>query len=408
MDTTTSLKKKIDDLLKKPPADVSIIALVDLIALHSYAARASDIHIDPADGKVMVRERIDGILHDAITAPKELQAEIVSRIKVLSGLKTDVHQVPQDGRFKVQVEGQPPVDIRVSIAPTYYGENVVMRILADSAKTVELKDLGFSPEQHEIVQAALKKPYGMILTNGPTGSGKTTSLYTMIKQLNSRDISIVTIEDPIEYSISGITQMPVNVTAGFTFASGLRSILRQDPNIVMVGEIRDSETANISVQAALTGHLVLSTLHTNDAATTFPRLIDMGAPPFLIASTLNVAIAQRLIRIVCPNCRVQRTLGIGELKSLSSLAKNLLIDKVYSPGPGCDLCDHKSYKGRIGIYEVLEVNEDIRQLIVGHADAAQIKQQALKNGMRTMIEDGLLKAKAGVTTIEEILRIVYE
>ncbi|MEK7513121.1 MAG: GspE/PulE family protein [Patescibacteria group bacterium] len=408
METLATLKKKIDDQLKKPPGDVSVIALVDLIGVHAYVARSSDIHIDPHADRVVVRERVDGILHDAIVVPKELQSEVVSRIKVLSGLKTDIHQAPQDGRFKVKIEGMPDVDIRVSIAPTYYGENVVMRILADSAKNVEFASLGFSDEHQKILEKSIRKPYGMILTNGPTGSGKTTTLYTIIKKLNIRDVSIVTIEDPIEYSISGITQMPVNASAGFTFASGLRSILRQDPNIIMVGEIRDSETANIAVNAALTGHLVLSTLHTNDAATTFPRLTDMGTPPFLIASTLNVAIAQRLVRTVCPNCRKQRTLNIAELKSLSPLAKSLLVDKVYTVGPGCETCDGKSYKGRLGLYEVLEINDDIRSLIVGRASATQIKQEAVKHGMKTMIEDGLMKAKEGKTTIEEVLRIIYE
>jgi type II secretory ATPase GspE/PulE/Tfp pilus assembly ATPase PilB-like protein len=408
METVATLKKKIDDTLKKPAGDVSIIAFVELIAQHAYASRASDIHIDPADDKVVVRERVDGMLHEAISFPKQLQSEVVSRIKVLSGLKTDIHQIPQDGRFKVKIEGRGDVDVRVSMAPTYYGENVVMRILADSAKTVEFTELGFTPAHQTVIEKSIQKPYGMVLTNGPTGSGKTTTLYTMVKKLNAPEVSIVTIEEPIEYSVPGVTQMPVNNTAGFTFASGLRSILRQDPNIIMVGEIRDSETASIAINAALTGHLVFSTLHTNDAATTFPRLTDMGAPPFLLASTLNVAIAQRLVRIVCPNCRKQRTLGIAELKSISGLAKNLLIDKVWSPGPGCETCEGKSYKGRIGIYEVLEVNDEIRELIVSHADASQIKQQAIKNGMKTMIEDGLLKARDGITTIEEVLRIVYE
>jgi type IV pilus assembly protein PilB len=248
----------------------------------------------------------------------------------------------------------------------------------------------------------------MILANGPTGSGKTTTLYTMVKKLNTRAISIITIEDPIEYSIPGITQIPVNVTAGLTFANGLRSILRQDPNIIMVGEIRDSETANIAINAALTGHLVLSTLHTNDAATTFPRLIDMGVPPFLVASTVNVAIAQRLVRMVCKVCRKERTLNVAEFKSLSSILKSIETDKFFTVGDGCDNCDGTGYKSRIGIHEVLEVNDDIRSLIVSRADASQIKQAAIKNGMKTMLEDGLDKARRGITTIEEVVRIIYE
>ncbi|MDO8469971.1 MAG: GspE/PulE family protein [bacterium] len=420
MENALELKTQIAEQVAKEHAEVSVIKLVDLIVRHAYAARASDIHIDPAETRVFVRERIDGILHDDVELPKGIHSEVITRIKVLSGLKTDIHHVPQDGRFRVHVPaetkgakdrpvvGESDIDIRVSIAPTYYGENCVMRILAASDKSVGLAQLGFNPLQLEQLDYAIKKPYGMLLTNGPTGSGKTTTLYTMIKLLNTRDASIVTIEDPIEYSIEGITQMPVNVSAGFTFASGLRSILRQDPNIIMVGEIRDDETASIAVNAALTGHLVLSTLHTNDAATTFPRLTDMGAPPFLLASTVNIVVAQRLVRVVCPSCRIKKKLNLAELKSIAPLAKSLLIDKVYTAGPGCEQCDQKSYKGRIGIYEVLDVNEEIRPLIVGRADAAQIRTVAVKHGMKTMIEDGLMKAQEGVTTIEEVLRIVYE
>jgi type II secretory ATPase GspE/PulE/Tfp pilus assembly ATPase PilB-like protein len=258
------------------------------------------------------------------------------------------------------------------------------------------------------VANAIKRPYGMVLANGPTGSGKTTTLYTMIKKLNTRESSVITIEDPIEYSIPGVTQIPVNIQAGLTFANGLRSILRQDPNIIMVGEIRDSETADIAVNAALTGHLMLSTLHTNDAATTFPRLIDMGVPPFLVASTVNVVSSQRLVRMVCKTCRRERTLSLAEMKSLAGLAKTMLIDKVYTAGKGCSECDNTGYKSRVGIHEVLEVDDSIRSLIVSHSDASQIKQQAVRNGMKTMIEDGLMKAQKGITTIEEVLRIIHE
>lgn len=402
------VKEALDKQLKLSPNQISIIELVDLIVEYAFISRASDIHIDPAEEKVLVRLRIDGILHDAFDFPKELQDEVITRIKVLSNLKTDIHHVPQDGRFKAKIKEVGDIDIRVSIAPTYYGENSVLRILAEAAQVFSLDDLGFTKEQLKLVEMALKKPYGMILANGPTGSGKTTTLYTMVKRLNTRETSIITIEDPIEYSIRGITQMQVNVQAGLTFANGLRSILRQDPNVIMVGEIRDAETANIAVNAALTGHLMLSTLHTNDAATTFPRLIDMGVPPFLVASTLNVVIAQRLVRMVCRSCRKLRTLNIAELKSLASIARELLVDKVYTAGPGCKECDGSGYKSRIGIHEVLEVNDDIRALIVGRADASQIKERAVKNGMKTMIEDGLLKAHAGITTIEEVIRIIHE
>ncbi|KKU93987.1 MAG: Type IV-A pilus assembly ATPase PilB [Candidatus Jorgensenbacteria bacterium GW2011_GWA1_48_13] len=413
MRTIKILKSAIEKQLAAPPTDVSIIELVDLFVEYAYSSRASDIHIEPADEKVAVRLRIDGILHDTLNFSKEFQDEVISRIKVLSGLKTDIHHIPQDGRFKAKIEGagekeMGEVDIRVSVAPTYYGENSVLRILAEAAQSFALEQLGFNKEQLVILEKAIRKPYGMILCNGPTGSGKTTTLYAFIKKLNTREISIITIEDPIEYSIEGITQMPVAVGAGLTFANGLRSILRQDPNVIMVGEIRDSETANIAVNAALTGHLMLSTLHTNDAATTFPRLIDMGVPPFLVASTLNVALAQRLVRIACPNCRKQRILSIAEIKSFGGIAEKMTSDKVYTVGPGCAECGGTGYKSRIGIHEVLEVDDEIRSLIVGRADATQIKQLAVKRGMAPMIEDGLEKARAGVTTIEEVLRIIYE
>jgi type IV pilus assembly protein PilB len=408
MRTIKALKSAIDKIVSQKPGDVSIIELVDLMVEYSFVARASDIHIEPAEDFVSIRARVDGVLQDAFKLNKELHSEVITRIKVLSGLKTDIHHAPQDGRYRAEIEGQKPIDIRISIAPTYYGENCVMRILAESMQTFSMEDLGFTPEQLELANKAIRKPYGMILANGPTGSGKSTTLYTMIKKLNTRDVSIITIEDPIEYSISGITQMPVNIQSGLTFALGLRSILRQDPNIVMVGEIRDSETANIAVNAALTGHLMLSTLHTNDAATTFPRLIDMGVVPFLVASTVNVAIAQRLVRVVCQTCRKERTLNIAELKSLGPIAKEMLSDKVFTVGKGCTDCNNTGYKSRIGIHEVLEIDDDIRALIVGRADANLIKQQAVKNGMKTMLEDGLAKAATGITTIEEILRIIHE
>lgn len=408
MRNISSLKSLIEKQLKAKPTEVSIIELVDLLVEYAYSSRASDIHIEPAEDGVFVRLRVDGILHDAFSFTRGLQEEVISRIKVLSGLKTDIHHVPQDGRFKAKIGEGDEIDIRVSIAPTYYGENSVLRILAESAQTFKLEDLGFSKEHLKILEKAIQRPYGMILCNGPTGSGKTTTLYTVIKRLNTREVSIITIEDPIEYSITGITQMPLNVTAGLTFANGLRSILRQDPNVIMVGEIRDSETANIAVNAALTGHLMLSTLHTNDAATTFPRLIDMGVPPFLVASTVNVVIGQRLVRVACPNCRKQRTLSIAELKSLGSIADKMSGDKVYTVGPGCKECGDSGYKNRIGIHEVMEVNDDIRSLIVGRADASIIRQTAVKGGMTTMVENGFEKARSGITTIEEVVRIIYE
>ena len=272
---------------------------------YAYSARASDLHIEPQNETVRIRFRIDGLLRDIfedVKIFKTLQQEIISRIKVISGLRTDEHLLPQDGRFKVKIKDVGDIDIRVSIMPTYYGENAIMRLLAET-QTFSLGNLGFSAEDLKKVHRSIRKPYGMILANGPTGSGKTTTLYTILKELNKPEVSIITIEDPIEYSLDGTTQIQVNTKSGLTFANGLRSILRQDPNIIMVGEIRDPETANIAVNAALTGHLVLSTLHTNDVATTFPRLIDMGVPPFLVASTLNVAMGQRLVRMICQACK---------------------------------------------------------------------------------------------------------
>ncbi len=264
-----TVKADIEKQLNGTPNEVSIIDLVDSLVEYGYRARASDIHIEPSSDKVIARFRIDGILHDAFGLVKDLQPEVITRIKVLSGLKTDIHHIPQDGRIRVKIKDEGEIDVRVSIAPTYYGENCVMRILAEASQIFGVEDLGFTPDQLEMMFQAIQKPYGMILANGPTGSGKTTTLYTLLKKLNTRDISIITIEDPIEYSLEGVTQIPVNVQAGLTFATGLRSILRQDPNVVMVGEIRDAETATIAVNAALTGHLMLSTIHTNDASTTF-------------------------------------------------------------------------------------------------------------------------------------------
>jgi len=403
-----AVKSDVEKQLSASPSEVSIIALVDLIVEYGYRARCSDIHVEPAGDRVMIRYRIDGILHDAFSIVKDLQPEVITRIKVLSGLKTDIHHIPQDGRIKVKIADAGEVDVRVSIAPTYFGENCVMRILAEANQIFKVEDLGFNPSQLEKIQDAIKKPYGMILANGPTGSGKTTTLYTILKKLNTREVSIITIEDPIEYSLEGITQIPVNVQAGLTFATGLRSILRQDPNVVMVGEIRDAETATIAVNAALTGHLMLSTIHTNDAATTFPRLIDMGIPPFLVASTVNVAIAQRLVRMVCKTCRVERDIDAADLKNLGEISKKVTYKKIFSAGKGCNDCDGIGYRSRMGIHEVLEIDDEIRSLITARADASQIKQAAVKSGMITMIEDGVQKAAEGLTTIEEIFRIIHE
>ena len=413
------LKTKVEDELQKG-SEISIINLINSLIEHAYDSRASDIHIDPEEKKVRVRLRIDGVLHDSFIFPEEIHSEIITRIKVLSGLRTDEHQAAQDGRFRLNFSAEGGsafggkndniVDVRVSIAPTFYGENTVLRLLAEKTEKFTLDTLGFNKKDKEKILKAIKKPYGMILSTGPTGSGKTTILYTLIKMLNVPEISIITIEDPIEYAIEGIDQIQVNPRTGLTFANGLKSILRQDPNIIMVGEIRDEETAGIAVNAALTGHLLFSTLHTNDAATTLPRLLDMKIEPFLIASTINIAIGQRLVRQICPDCKIKRPITLDEIKSLSEiLPKDILKNyEEFYQGTGCDKCDHSGYRGRIGIFEILEVNDDIRDAIVRKANSKEIKEMAVKNGMTTMIEDGLKKALTGITTIEEILRVINE
>ncbi len=382
--------------------------LVDGAIRYAYAAGASDIHIDPLETGVTVRFRIDGILHDVLLLPKRVHTLLVTRIKVLSELRTDEHQAAQDGRFRVIADGL-PIDIRVSIVPTFYGENVVMRLLVGRARAYELEDLGFSPSDLAKVEENYKKSYGMILATGPTGSGKTTSLYSVLQQLNTRAISIVTIEDPIEYAIAGITQIQVNPQTNLTFADGLRSIVRQDPNIIMVGEIRDEETAGIAVNAAMTGHLLLSTLHTNDAAVTLPRLLDMGIEPFLIASTVNVAIGQRLIRKLCPKCASSRKLTAVEQQSLRGLIPSGFFTRFqnFAEPKGCKACNNAGFVGRVGIYEVLEMSERIRHMIMKRETADEIRKVAIEEGMTTMLVDGLQKAAAGITSIGEVLRVIH-
>ncbi len=411
MRESKQVEADIEAQITQPLEKISVVKLVDLFIELAYVARASDVHLEPTRTSMNIRFRIDGLLKnpfEKIEVPKALQQEISSRIKVLSGMRTDEHLIPQDGRFRVEIDEFGAVDVRVSIVPTYHGENAILRVLA-STQNFELENLGFQDDELKKVKKAIQKPYGMILANGPTGSGKSTTLYTILKRLNKPDVSVITIEDPIEYSLDGTTQIQVNNEVGLTFANGLRSILRQDPNIIMVGEIRDSETASIAVNAALTGHLVLSTIHTNDSATTFPRLIDMGVPPFLVASTLNIAMAQRLVRTICEKCKQKRMLTLTEQKSLRELLPDIG-DKasVFYVGKGCSACGGSGYQGRIGIREVLEINEEIRQLIMNRANASQIKEAAVKNGMRTMIKDGIQKALNGVTSIEEVIRLIHE
>ncbi len=416
-------KERPKEELEKVAQDLPIVKIVDTLLKHAILQNASDIHIEPAEKEVIVRYRIDGILHDAMTLPKQVLSGIVARIKVLSNLKLDEHRLPQDGRFKIETE-EYKVSFRVSILPVYDGEKIVLRLLPESAKGFTLETLGFSEENIEIIHRNIRKPTGMILATGPTGCGKTTTLYTILDILNTPKVNISTIEDPIEYRIPRINQTQVKPKIGLTFANGLRALVRQDPDIIMVGEIRDNETASLAINAALTGHLVLSTLHTNSSAGAMPRLIDMKAEPFLIASTLNIVIAQRLVRRLCPENREKYRLKPEEIKELERRADLKHILKIlkqrkiihsktnwsniefYKAKPSKECPE--GYKGRIGIHEVLEVTESIKELIVKRATSDEITEQAKKQGMITMLEDGFIKAAQGITSIEEILRVTKE
>lgn len=399
--------------------NVSIINVIEHLLIHACTVNASDIHIDPLEKSIRVRFRVDGVLENSCTLPKNIHQEIISRIKILSKLRTDEHQATQDGRFRYllpnkDTPSENSVYLRVSIAPTYHGENAVIRLLSDKMENFSLENLGFSGDDIRKIMTALKKPSGMILATGPTGSGKTTTLYTLIKILNSPKVSIITIEDPIEYSLDDIEQIQVNNHSGLTFVNGLRSILRQDPNIVMVGEIRDAETANIAVNTALTGHLLLSTLHTNDAATTLPRLLDMGIEEYLVASTVSIAIGQRLVRKICSDCKEKKLMTQSLKESLRDTPFGKLIHNTeekefyFYNGNGCDRCGHSGYKGRICINEVLVADEVIREAILRKASSSEIRNLAISRGMTTMFEDGFKKVEAGITTIEEILRVIHE
>ncbi len=408
--------------LQKIAEELPIIRIVDTLIKHAILQRASDIHIEPLEKEVLVRYRIDGILHDAMVLPKVVSSGIVARIKVLSNLKLDEHRLPQDGRFKVETE-EYKYSIRVSILPVFDGEKIVLRLLPETAKAYTLEGLGLWGKSLEEVQTNLRKPVGMILVTGPTGSGKTTTLYAMMEILNTPGVSISTVEDPIEYRMPRISQTQVNPKIGLTFASGLRSLLRQDPNILMVGEIRDNETAGLAINAALTGHLVLSTLHTNNAAGALPRLIDMKVEPFLISSTLNVLLAQRLVRRLCSE-KEKYNLKDLELKEFSKYCDLERIEKIlreekllkknqglkeipfFRPKPTKECPE--GYRGRIGIYEVLPITETIKDLIVKNATSDQIEAQAKKEGMWTMVEDGFIKAARGMTSIEEVLRVISD
>ncbi|MFA6081698.1 MAG: GspE/PulE family protein [Patescibacteria group bacterium] len=389
--------------------DAPIIKIVNLIIQYASQDKASDVHIEPQEKKCLIRFRIDGMLHDVVLLPINLHDRIVTRIKIVANLRTDEHMSAQDGKMKFKDEEE-TMDIRVSILPIVDGEKVVLRLLSTHARQFSLIDLGMNEKDLTKLNNSISKSYGMILSTGPTGSGKSTSIYAILKIINKREKNITTVEDPVEYRIKGVNQINVNVKTGLTFASGLRSILRQDPNIVFVGEIRDIETAGIAVNAALTGHLVLSTLHTNDAATALPRFIDMKVEPFLVASTVNVIMAQRLIRKICEMCKSSVTISKVELiKNLPEqvVVANLGNNENYTifRGIGCKVCHNTGYAGRIGIFEILEISKKIKALIVAKADSEMIAKQAIEEGMTTMLDDGLSKVKRGLTTLEEVLRV---
>jgi type IV pilus assembly protein PilB len=419
--------------------DSPIAQTINLLLEYAIRSSASDIHIEPREDYVQIRYRIDGVLKEVNRLPRNVIGALTSRIKILSNLKIDERRVPQDGRFKIKVAGK-QYALRVSTLPIADGEKVVMRILDESNQAVTLKDLGYWGHSLDVINEALTEPNGMVLVTGPTGSGKSTSLFSVLTLLNTPDVNISTIEDPVEYKIPGVNQTQTNAKAGMTFASGLRALLRQDPNIIMVGEIRDGETANLGVQAALTGHLVFSTLHTNNAATTLPRLLDMGIEPFLIASTVKAVVGQRLVRRLCMTCRQSYTPDKNEIDAvirlfhlptdknfsyIHTLEEQAIAQSVGGATPesttkdtittlwkatqgGCDECSHTGYKGRIGIYEVLGNTIPIQKLIIGNATSNQIQETAISEGMVTMQTDGLIKALRGNTTVEEVLRVTKE
>ena len=408
--------------LRKAAEELPVIKIVDTLMKHAILQRTSDIHVEPTEKEVVVRYRIDGILHDAMTLPRNAASGIVARIKVLSNLKLDEHRLPQDGRFKIETEDY-KYSIRVSVLPIFDSEKIVMRLLPETSKAVSLEGIGLNGAALEKIQENLRKAVGMILVTGPTGSGKTTTLYSMMEILNTPEVNISTVEDPVEYRMPRVNQTQVNPKIGLTFSSGLRSLVRQDPDIIMVGEIRDNETASLAINAALTGHLVLSTLHTTNAAGSIPRLIDMECEPFLISSTLNIVIAQRLVRKISGE-KEKYTLKDSEVKDLEKYCDlenilNLLKEeKIVKPKaifeevaffrPKATKDENEGYGGRIGIFEVLVMNETIKELIIKKASADEIEKQARKEGMRTMVEDGFLKAAQGLTSIEEVLRVITE
>lgn len=423
----SDLKTAFDYLIKQSEKDEKeggighdqvVKRTVDLLMQYGRESGTSDIHVEPARKTVVVRFRVDGVLQKVLRIPKPLYSSVLARIKILAKMRTDEHRAAQDGKFSFTSPEQGRMDVRVSIVPTGEGENIVMRLLASDSKQFALEELGFRGDDLVKLKDAIAEPHGMILVTGPTGSGKTTTLYAVLKLLNEPTVNIATIEDPVEYSIDGVTQIQVDAKSQLTFAKGLRAIVRQDPDIIMVGEIRDEETSDIAVNSALTGHLVLSTLHTNDAPTTLPRLLDMSVEPFLIASTLNIVIAQRLVRKICRSCIVsyepdEKTISlIKRSKALQAATKkyghkNIKELRLYK-GKGCNVCMNTGFTGRIGVFEVLRMSDPIRDAIMARKDADQIREIAIQEGMSSMLEDGVMKALNGVTTLEEVFRVAHQ
>ena len=401
---TEESTENLEDILEG--SDAPVIQLLNSTFLKAVRANASDIHFEPFSDYVEVRFRMDGVLHEITQIPKSGYPSVVSRIKVMAKLNVAEKRLPQDGRIRIKI-GNKEMDMRVSTLPTVFGERVVIRLLDKSTKILSLSELGYSDEDLEKIKNLISKPYGLVLVTGPTGSGKSTTLYASLLQLKSPRKNIITIEDPVEYQIDGISQIQVNPKINLTFANGLRSILRQDPDIVMVGEIRDLETAEIAIHASMTGHLVLSTLHTNDAPSAVTRLVDMGVEPFLVASSLEGVIAQRLVRRICTNCKVEYEITDVEKAQIAKMTHlepvSLEGEKLFK-GVGCEECMNTGYKGRIAICEVMEVNEELRSVISKNPESNIIKQNALENGMKTLVKDGIQKALKGITTLEEVIQ----
>ena len=393
--------------LKELASEAPIIRLVSLIISHALEARASDIHIEPFENRLIVRYRVDGVMHEVESPPRRFSAAVISRIKIMASLDIAERRLPQDGRIKLRIQGK-EIDLRVSTVPIMHGESVVMRILDKSGTALDFATLGFDPAVLSRFQQVLMQPHGIVLVTGPTGSGKTTTLYTALDKLNNPDIKILTVEDPVEYQMEGINQIQVKPQIGLTFANALRSIVRQDPDVIMIGEIRDLETAQIAVQSALTGHMVLSTLHTNDAASTINRLLDMGMDDYLLTSTVNGILAQRLVRTLCSHCREAHV-------ALPEVVEEMQLNRYTDASPvrlyravGCAECGNTGYSGRVSIVELLVMSDAIRSLVMRHVTSGEVRQQAIAEGMQTMYENGLSKAVAGVTTIEEVLRVTRE